>query len=70
MLLTESQNNMITEAVNLLEQIDTMVDTQDINDPSVQPKFHELLGKYGSLVESIESTGSYASEVLNERLNG
>lgn len=70
MLLTESQNKMITEAVNLLEQIDTLVDTQDINDPAVQPKFHELLGKYGNLIESIENTSNYALEVLNERING
>lgn len=70
MLLTECQNKMINEAVDILEQLDSIIDTQDINDPAIQPEFHKLMSQYGQLVESIERTGNYAMGVLNERISG
>ena len=70
MLLTESENQMITEAINMLSALDLLLETQDINDPEVQPKFHQLMREYGQLVENVEKSSITASEVLNERLNG
>ncbi len=70
MLLTEHQENLITEAVNALAQIDAIIDNEDINIPEVNDRLLESMSRYASLVESVESFGMDAMEVLNERLGG
>lgn len=70
MLLTEHQENLITEAVNALAQIDGIIDNEDINIPEVNDRLLESMSRYASLVESVESFGMDAMEVLNERLGG
>ena len=70
MLLTEHQENLITEAVNTLAQIDAIIDNEDINIPEVNDRLLESMSRYASLVESVESFGMDAMEVLNERLGG
>ena len=70
MLLTEHQENLITEAVNALAQIDAIIDNEDINIPEVNYRLLESMSRYASLVERVESFGMDAMEVLNERLGG
>lgn len=69
MILTESENRLITEAVDKLHALDMIIETQDINDPEVQPEFHKLMREYAQLVEKVENSSITASEVLHERIN-